>query len=61
MVKVFLVLFLLMKQEVLGTCGTLIEISFQKAAICCTAMHRGAALAALSYLSGKCAVVYYIK
>ncbi|KAL0732764.1 hypothetical protein Bca4012_008973 [Brassica carinata] len=39
-------------KEVLGTCGTLIEISFQKAAISCTAMHRGAALAALSYLSG---------
>lgn len=31
--------------------GSLLEISFQKAAICCTAMHRGAALAAMSYLS----------
>lgn len=31
--------------------GSLIELSFQKAAICCTAMHRGAALAALSYMS----------
>lgn len=39
-------------KELLGTCGTLLEISFQKAAICCTAMHRGAALAAMSYLSG---------
>ncbi|CAF2082742.1 unnamed protein product [Brassica napus] len=44
-------------KELLGTCGTLLEISFQKAAICCTAMHRGAALAAMSYLSGTCAVV----
>ncbi|CAF1925076.1 unnamed protein product, partial [Brassica oleracea] len=42
--------------ELLGTCGTLLEISFQKAAICCTAMHRGAALAAMSYLSGMCAL-----
>ncbi|CAN7040500.1 unnamed protein product [Brassica oleracea var. botrytis] len=32
------------KAELLGTCGTLLEISFQKAA-----MHRGAALAAMSY------------
>ncbi|KAG2268054.1 hypothetical protein Bca52824_062609 [Brassica carinata] len=31
-------------KELLGTCGTLLEISFQKAA-----MHRGAALAAMSY------------
>ncbi|KAB1201129.1 hypothetical protein CJ030_MR0G004798 [Morella rubra] len=37
--------------EVLATSGSLIEVSFQKAAICCTAMHRGAALAAMSYLS----------
>ncbi|CDY19408.1 BnaC05g09170D [Brassica napus] len=43
-------------KELLGTCGTLLEISFQKAAICCTAMHRGAALAAMSYLSGMCAL-----
>jgi transportin-3 len=42
----------LIKQELLGTSGTLLEISFHKAAICCTAMHRGAALAAMSYLSG---------
>lgn len=53
-----LVQFLLIKQELLGTSGTLLEISFHKAAICCTAMHRGAALAAMSYLSGKFAVVY---
>lgn len=31
--------------------GSLIELSFQKAAICCTAMHRGAALAAMSFMS----------
>ncbi|KAB1199528.1 hypothetical protein CJ030_MR0G021697 [Morella rubra] len=37
--------------EVLAASGSLIEVSFQKAAICCTAMHRGAALAAMSYLS----------
>lgn len=40
-------------QEVLGACGSLLEVSVQKAAICCTAMHRGAALAAMSYLSCK--------
>ncbi|KAL0014887.1 hypothetical protein SO802_001956 [Lithocarpus litseifolius] len=38
-------------KEVLAASGSLLEISFQKAAICCTAMHRGAALAAMSYLS----------
>ncbi|PON35483.1 Exportin [Parasponia andersonii] len=38
-------------KEVLAVSGSLLEISFQKAAICCTAMHRGAALAAMSYLS----------
>ncbi|KAK9271665.1 hypothetical protein L1049_002028 [Liquidambar formosana] len=38
-------------KEVLAASGSLIEVSFQKAAICCTAMHRGAALAAMSYLS----------
>ncbi|XP_042502034.1 transportin MOS14 isoform X4 [Macadamia integrifolia] len=38
-------------KEVLAISGTLLEISFQKAAICCTAMHRGAALAAMSYMS----------
>ncbi|XVF20437.1 hypothetical protein REPUB_Repub12eG0000700 [Reevesia pubescens] len=38
-------------KEVLAASGALLEISFQKAAICCTAMHRGAALAAMSYLS----------
>ncbi|CAB4275551.1 unnamed protein product [Prunus armeniaca] len=37
--------------EVVAASGTLLEISFQKAAICCTAMHRGAALASMSYLS----------
>ncbi|WRX20292.1 Exportin-1/Importin-beta-like - like 2 [Theobroma cacao] len=39
------------RKEVLAASGPLLEISFQKAAICCTAMHRGAALAAMSYLS----------
>ncbi|KAJ4849617.1 hypothetical protein Tsubulata_025076 [Turnera subulata] len=39
------------RKEVLAASGSLLEISFQKAAICCTAMHRGAALAAMSYLS----------
>ncbi|KAA3471448.1 transportin MOS14 isoform X1 [Gossypium australe] len=41
------------RKEVLAASGALLEISFQKAAICCTAMHRGAALAAMSYLSCK--------
>lgn len=40
-------------QEVLTASGALLEVSFQKAAICCTAMHRGAALTAMSYLSCK--------
>ncbi|XP_027188438.1 transportin MOS14 isoform X3 [Cicer arietinum] len=35
----------------LSASGSLLEVSIQKAAICCTAMHRGAALAAMSYLS----------
>ncbi|XP_044466271.1 transportin MOS14 isoform X2 [Mangifera indica] len=38
-------------KEVLTASGALLEVSFQKAAICCTAMHRGAALTAMSYLS----------
>lgn len=38
-------------KEVLAASGSLLDVSFQKAAICCTAMHRGAALAAMSYLS----------
>ena len=38
-------------QEVVASSGPLLEVSFQKAAICCTAMHRGAALAAMSYMS----------
>ncbi|KAH9622089.1 hypothetical protein KSS87_005277 [Heliosperma pusillum] len=36
---------------VLAASGSLLESSLQKAAICCTAMHRGAALAAMSYMS----------
>ncbi|XP_031391931.1 importin-13 isoform X2 [Punica granatum] len=39
------------RRDVLAASGSPLEVSFQKAAICCTAMHRGAALAALSYLS----------
>ena len=49
-------------QEVLAVSGSLIEVSFQKAAICCTAMHRGAALATMSYLSCKhkaCHFLYF--
>uniref|UniRef100_A0A1D1XES3 Transportin-3 n=1 Tax=Anthurium amnicola TaxID=1678845 RepID=A0A1D1XES3_9ARAE len=38
-------------KEVVAASGSLLEISFQKAAICCTAMHRGAALSAMSYMS----------
>ncbi|WOL00603.1 transportin MOS14 [Canna indica] len=35
---------------VIAVSGSLLELSIQKAAICCTAMHRGAALAAMSYM-----------
>jgi hypothetical protein len=53
-----------MSQDTLSACGSLLEVSIQKAAICCTAMHRGAALAAMSYLSCKkslhCLLFYYI-
>ncbi|KAL2532396.1 ARM repeat superfamily protein [Abeliophyllum distichum] len=38
-------------KDVLAASGSLFEISLQKAAICSTAMHRGAALAAMSYMS----------
>ncbi|XP_064956071.1 transportin MOS14-like isoform X2 [Musa acuminata AAA Group] len=38
-------------KDVLAASSSLLELSFQKAAICCTAMHRGAALAAMSYMS----------
>ncbi|XP_070023691.1 transportin MOS14 isoform X4 [Nicotiana sylvestris] len=38
-------------KEVLVVSGSILELSFQKAAICCTAMHRGAALAAMSFMS----------
>ncbi|XP_029122255.1 uncharacterized protein [Elaeis guineensis] len=38
-------------KDVVAASGSLLEISVQKAAICCTAMHRGAALAAMSYMS----------
>lgn len=40
-------------QDVLASSGSLFKVSLQKAAICSTAMHRGAALAAMSYLSCK--------
>lgn len=38
-------------KDVLASSGAVLEMSFQKAAICCTAMHRGAALSAMSYMS----------
>uniref|UniRef100_J3N8V9 Exportin-1/Importin-beta-like domain-containing protein n=1 Tax=Oryza brachyantha TaxID=4533 RepID=J3N8V9_ORYBR len=38
-------------KEAIVVSGSLLELSFQKAAICSTAMHRGAALAAMSYMS----------
>ncbi|CAA2985061.1 transportin MOS14 isoform X1 [Olea europaea subsp. europaea] len=38
-------------KDVLASSGSLFKVSLQKAAICSTAMHRGAALAAMSYLS----------
>lgn len=44
---------LMISQGALSASGSLLEVSIQKAAICCTAMHRGAALAAMSYLSCK--------
>lgn len=40
-------------QEVLVASGSVLELSVQKAAICCTAMHRGVALSAMSYISCK--------
>lgn len=46
-------------QDTLSACGSLLEVSIQKAAICCTAMHRGAALAAMSYLSCKISLYYF--
>lgn len=41
-------------QDAIIAAGPLLELSFQKAAICSTAMHRGAALAAMSYMSCEC-------
>ncbi|KAJ4794999.1 Transportin-3 [Rhynchospora pubera] len=38
-------------KAVIAASGQLLEFSFQKAAISCTAMHTGAALAAMSYMS----------
>ncbi|XP_073128464.1 transportin MOS14 isoform X2 [Henckelia pumila] len=38
-------------KEVLIASGSLFEMSLQKAGICCTAVHRGAALSAMSYIS----------
>ncbi|XP_057542479.1 transportin MOS14 isoform X2 [Amaranthus tricolor] len=43
--------FVRVSPKVLEASGTLLEASLQKAAIFCTAMHRGAALAAMSYVS----------
>jgi len=45
---------LLNNQEAIVASSSLLELSFQKAAICSTAMHRGAALAAMSYISCEC-------
>ena len=45
---------LLNNQEAIVASSSLLELSFQKAAICLTAMHRGAALAAMSYISCEC-------
>ncbi|KAL6508123.1 hypothetical protein OROHE_021665 [Orobanche hederae] len=38
-------------KEVLAASGSLFELSLQKAGICCTALHRGAALSAMSYMT----------
>ncbi|KAL3697054.1 hypothetical protein R1sor_011130 [Riccia sorocarpa] len=38
-------------RDVVAAAEELLETSFDKAAICCTAMHRGAAIAAMSYMS----------
>ncbi|KAK6155333.1 hypothetical protein DH2020_009581 [Rehmannia glutinosa] len=38
-------------KEVLAASGSLFEASLQKAGICCTALHRGAALSAMSYMT----------
>ncbi|KAG8090646.1 hypothetical protein GUJ93_ZPchr0011g26887 [Zizania palustris] len=38
-------------KEDIATSAPLLELSFQRAAICSTAMHQGAALAAMSYIS----------
>jgi transportin-3 len=41
-------------KEALVASSSLLELSLQKAAVCSTAMHRGAALAAMSYMSCEC-------
>lgn len=40
-------------QEILAASGSLFEVSLLKAGICCTALHRGAALSAMSYMNCK--------
>ena len=47
-------------QKVVVVSGSLLEASFQKAAICCTAIHRGAALAAMSYMSCRHNAPYHL-
>ncbi|KAH6811312.1 ARM repeat superfamily protein [Perilla frutescens var. frutescens] len=37
-------------KEILAASGSLFEVSLPKAGICCTALHRGAALSAMSYM-----------
>ena len=44
----------MINQEAIVASASLLELSFQKAAICSTAMHRGAAIAAMSYMSCEC-------
>jgi len=46
-------------QEAIVASSSLLELSFQKAAICSTAMHRGAALAAMSYMSCECYFIHF--
>ncbi|KAF8775876.1 hypothetical protein HU200_004124 [Digitaria exilis] len=48
-------------KEAIIASTSLLELSFQKAAICSTAMHRGAALAAMSYISCEGMKLDYIR
>lgn len=46
------------EQEVVAAADSVLELSFNRASICCTAMHRGAALAAMSYMSSAYSLTY---